>query len=185
MLALLVETTMKRESIARLLPDVFQRTLGAEPDLLGALLGVMQDLHAPVEDTLARLETAFQTDYTPVSFLAFLAGWLDLDRFLDEDGQFPPGSERLRALIREAANLYRLCGTRQGLERFLETATGIRGFEVTASAKIPFHLLVRIPRETEPLREFIHKVVQAEKPAYATVEVMLSDERAPQVAPPP
>jgi phage tail-like protein len=163
---------MRREHIARLLPDVFQRTSGAEPDLLGALLGVMEDLHAPVELTLAHIEQAFQPDVTPESFLPYLASWLDLDRFLDEDGKFPPGSDRLRVLILQAASLYRLRGTRQGMERFLETATGIPGFQVTASSEQPFHLLVRIPPQAERLRRFIHKVVQAEKPAYATCEIL-------------
>ena len=78
---------MRREHIARLLPDVFQRTSGADPDLLSALLGVMEDLHAPVEYTLAHIEQAFQPDDAPESFLPYLASWLDLDRFLDENGK--------------------------------------------------------------------------------------------------
>ncbi len=178
---------MQRENIARLLPDVFQRTLPGEfwrgekgaGSLLGALLGVMQDLHEPMELTLAGLQQAFQPDDAPLSFLPFLAGWLDLDRFLDRDGKYPAGNERLRALILEAASLYRLRGTRQGLERFLETATGVHGFRVHAASDRPFHLLVLIPRQAEPLREFVRLVVQAEKPAYATCEILSADDPLP------
>jgi hypothetical protein len=49
---------------------------------------------------------------------------------------------------------------------------------VSASDEQPFHILVRIPRQAESLRGFIHQVVQAEKPAYATSQILGADQSA-------
>ena len=49
---------MKRNEIERLLPLIFQRTLGPETILHG-LLQVMDDLHAPAEAVLSDIETTW------------------------------------------------------------------------------------------------------------------------------
>ena len=62
--------------------------------------------------------------------------------------------------------------------RFLETATGVRGFAIDEQVPgegglpRPFHLRVHAPRETEPFRVLIERIVEVEKPAYVTYELV-------------
>lgn len=98
---------MNRDEIALLLPAVFQSTRSpdpdAQPDLLSALLAVMERLHAPEPDLLDelgiysqsspprylgwdglfdRLEIFFDPEQTATRFLPYLTGWLALDNLL-------------------------------------------------------------------------------------------------------
>lgn len=178
---------MKREEIARLLPEVFQRTV-TPGSPLAALLAVMEALPAPAEAALANLEDYFDPYQAPDAFAAYLAGWVDLDRLfsqtparLDDETAttlFPPGLGRLRELIAAAAYLSRWRGTSRGLIGFLETATGIPGFTITESPPgedgqpRPFHILVEAPRETAVYQPLLERIIQAEKPVYVTYELV-------------
>ncbi|HVG98608.1 MAG TPA: phage tail protein [Chloroflexota bacterium] len=187
---------MKPAEIERLLPWIFRRT--ASPGSpLAALLEVMAVLHAPVEDVLAGLDAYFDPRRTPADFLPYLARWVDLEALLaGETGavgtadvpDFPPGDGRLRELVAAAAFLSRWRGTRKGLLRFLEVATGERGFDVVERVPgadgrpRPLHLLVRAPRPTEPYRDLLRRIVEYEKPAACTYDLEFFDSAPP--APP-
>jgi phage tail-like protein len=179
---------MKQSEIEQLLPAVFQRTSRPESPL-SALLEVMEALHEPSEDVLARTHTYFHPYRTPDYFVPYLAGWVDLDRLLpsgEEDGggtsPFPAGIGRLRELVAAAAFLSKWRGTARGLQRFLETATGLAGFEVVDDVldpdglTRPFHVLVRAPVAAKSYEELIERIVQSEKPAYVTCEVQFGPE---------
>ena len=177
---------MKRDEIARLLPEVFQRTVTPGSPLL-ALLAVMEALPDPAEAALANLEDYFDPYQAPDAFAAYLAGWVDLDRLfshapqrLDEDttaALFPPGLGRLRELIAAAAYLSHWRGTTRGLIGFLETATGVPGFAITESPPDadgrprPFHILVEAPQETAVYQPLLERIIEAEKPVYVTYEL--------------
>ena len=84
---------MDSESIARLLPGVFQTALHpiaagiVEPDRrLSATLGVMETLHEPVETVLRDLDHYLDPRLARPEFVPYLAGWVDLDWLL-VDGQ--------------------------------------------------------------------------------------------------
>jgi hypothetical protein len=83
----------------------------------------------------------------------------------------------LRELIAAAAFLSQWRGTAKGLLRFLETATGVEGFEIEEHARDangqpqPFHILVRAPAEAERYRGLVERIIEAEKPAYVTYEL--------------
>ncbi|MFN8450587.1 MAG: phage tail protein [Anaerolineae bacterium] len=180
---------MKRADIDLLLPEIFRRTLppvrtGANP--LEAFLDVMELLHAPDEDVLASLETYFDPYRAPDLFVAYLAGWVDLDRLWIENPQeftaktlppFPSGVGRLRELVAAAAFLSRWRGTARGLLHFLETATGISGFKIDERVldedgqPIPFHIRVTAPKAAEVYRVLIDSIIMKEKPAYVTYEL--------------
>lgn len=163
---------MDRENIARLLPVILQRTRRSDPPVLDALLGVMEDLHTPSERVLAELDLYFDPDRTPDRYVPFLARWTDLDRFLDPDGGFPTGLGRMRDLILAAVSLSQERGTRRGLIRFLEIATGVRGFQIVEDPDRPFHVLVFCPDaallEDERRSRLVRQIIEAEKPAYVT-----------------
>ena len=176
---------MKRSEIEQLLPEVFQRTLHPRTPLF-VLLEVMEALQTPSEEVLERLDAFFDPYRTPDAFVPYLAGWMDLDELLviaseeraSAAATFPEGMGRLRELIAAAAFLSRWRGTADGLRRFLQTATGTRGFAVEERAPgsdgqpRPFHLLIRAPAETERVRGLIERIVEMEKPAYVTYELM-------------
>lgn len=169
---------MRREDIANLLPAVYESTPGSPLD---AVLEVAACLPQPIEDLLAVVEDLFDPRRAPEKMLPFLARWLDLDRFLvtqgleGENRVLPTGIGHLRELCAMAAELSRERGTRRGLLRFLEIATGCKGFEIKENVNRegevrPFHILVTAPEETREFEALIHAIVVYEKPAYVTYE---------------
>ncbi|MCR2792306.1 phage tail protein [Microbacterium sp. zg.Y625] len=188
---------MRSDRIARLLPEVYQRTIGVGTPI-ASLLEVMSQLHEPVEETLRRLPEYFDPQRTPDRFVPFLARWVDLDRWLDDaQGQFDAGSGRLRQVVAAAARLSRLRGTAQGLREALEWATGVAGVrideEVTdgAGRPRPFHVVVSLPAAAAAHQVLVRRIVQQEKPAHVTAEIVFAggpvsaDAGAPEVAAPP
>ena len=177
---------MKQSEIKQLLPSILRRTIRPGGPL-HALLAVMEDLQGPSEEVLDELERYFDPYRTPDRFVPYLAGWVDLDRLLPESvedtqepSHFPGGLGRLRELIAAAAFLSKWRGTRKGLLAFLETATGQQGFAIRENMtergdQRSFHLAIRAPREAEPYRELIERIVQMEKPAYVTHELHFTD----------
>ena len=178
---------MRRSEIEGLLPGVFQRTIRPGSPLAG-ILEAMAALHAPDEAVLADLPSFLSPYRTPDEFVAYLASWVDLGRLLAgspeemDAATFPAppiasGLGRLRELIAAAAELSRWRGTARGLVLFLETATGVAGFEVDEHVtdeqgqQRPFHIRVRVPEEAMPYRRLIGEIVEMEKPAYATWEM--------------
>ena len=177
---------MKQAEIASLLPGVFQRT--AQPkSVLAALLAIMEALHTPSEAVLRDLDGFFDPYRTADHFVAFLSGWVDLERLLVESPEeraltavspLPTGLGRLRELIAAAAYLAQWRGTRKGLQRFLETAIGIAGFEIHENVTEgglpqPFHIVVRAPPGSAPYRVTIEKIIEQEKPAYVTYDLVI------------
>lgn len=185
---------MKRADIERLLPEIMQRTLPADEDgdnLLRAYLSVMEMMHAPTETVLASLDAYFDPYRTPDRFVPLLAGWVDLDGVWLDDAAaytvdtappFPTGVGRLRALIAVAATLSRWRGTEKGLRLFLETATGVTGFEVDEAvagddgAIIPFHIRVYVPAAAAAHLALIRRIIEIEKPAYVTYELSVPED---------
>lgn len=176
---------MRRTEIERLLPQIFQRTLQPGGPLV-ALLTVMEDLHQPAEQVLAGLERYFDPRRAPDAFVPLLAHWLDLAWLLTDDGAndptaleaaWPSGLGRLREVIAAAAYLSQWRGTAVGLLHFLETATGVSGFQIDEQVPDPngrlqpFHLRIHVPLAAQPYRALIERVVESEKPAYVTYEL--------------
>ena len=187
---------MTRFEIANLLPGVYQRTLGRDGPL-DALLAVMEDLHAPAEAALDRLDAAFDPRRTEDRFVPFLARWVDMDRLFNQPGgeqNTPAGARllsgglgRLRELTAAAAFLSQWRGTAVGLRRFLETATGERGFIIDEAVPgetgrpTPFHIRITAPAAAARQRALIQWIIDSEKPAYVTCELCFEEEDADPV----
>ena len=175
-----------------MLPHVFRQTLRpASP--LDALLEVMELLHEPAEAVLSKLETYFNAYGTPDIFVPYLACWVDLDRFypfysaqpLEIQRSVDPissGTGHLRELIAAAAYLSQWRGTAKGLKLFLETATGINGFELVENVEDengnprPFHIRIVAPPGAERHIALIERIVKQEKPAYVSYELEFKPE---------
>jgi phage tail-like protein len=178
---------MKRNAIELLLPEILRRTVRPE-NPLEAILQTMEDLHAPSIEILGHLDSYLDPYRTPDPFVAYLARWLDLERLFDdptddytapEDGRNPisSGLGRLRELIASAAYLSQWRGTRQGLLRFLQVATGFAEFAIDEQVPgkngelLPFHIRVRAPRGARIHRTLVERIITLEKPAYVTYEL--------------
>lgn len=173
---------MQRLDIAHLLPHIVQRTLStafwtgdrpASDDLLGALLIVMEQAHAPSERILQTLHAYFDPDTAVDAFLPMLAYWVDKSALLAADGSFTPGPEHLRDLILASMSLSKIRGTRQGLLQFLSIATGIDAaeFKLLDAGTRPFHFIIEYPAAAEPYEALLAKIIELEKPAYVTYEL--------------
>ena len=176
---------MKASQIKRLLPSTFQRAW-TPVSPLAAILALMEDHHTPVESVLSRLNTFFDPRRAPDAFVPYLASWFDLEILLDlshsEDGPPTPalstGVGRLRELVANAATLSHWRGTRTGMRLFLEIATGSTGFDINEAVKgadgnvKPFHLMVTAPGALLPHRGLIQRLIELEKPAYVTYELV-------------
>jgi phage tail-like protein len=171
---------MKQADLLRLLPAVYQQTAAPGSPLM-ALLAVMEGMHAPSEVVIGRLGSYFDPYQTPDEFVPFLAGWVDLARFLtpvaEGEAQFAAGMGRLRELMASAAYLSSWRGTAKGLLRFLEIATGIAGFVVEEQVMgadnrpRPFHIRIVAPQVAQLHQSLIERIIEAEKPAYVTYEL--------------
>ena len=175
---------MDRRRIARYLPETYQGAV-RDDNPLGAVLAVMEAMHAPAEAALDDLDAYVDPHRAPDPFVVMLAAWMDLDRYLDWTGgragagqaRFAAGLPRLRLLVAEAAALSRSRGTRAALERFLALATGVDGIAVEENppgpdgAPRPFHLRVTAPPAARRLERLIRRIVDEERPAYATYEI--------------
>jgi phage tail-like protein len=182
---------MRADRIALLLPEVYQRTIVPHTPI-AAILDVMAEQHEPIEQVLARLPEYFDPQRTPDRFVPFLAHWVDLDRWLDDGtGTFDTGTGRLRQLIAAAAQLSRRRGTAAGLRDALEWATGVAGVRVDeavpdAAGRIrPFHVVVTLPTAAESHRALVRRIVQQEKPAHITADIVYVEDEAPPPATPP
>ena len=179
---------MKRDDIVQLLPEVFRTTLAPHTPM-AALLETMEAMHGPAEQALEDVDVIFDPYRAPDAFVPALASWLDLDRFFPPransggvwDANVEPlssGIGRLRELIAAATSLSQWRGTSAGLTRFLEVATGIRGYEIDEQVNgedgvvRPFHLEVRAPAEAKRYQALVERILQQEKPAYVTYQLV-------------
>lgn len=176
---------MKLNDIAHLLPEIFQRTL-RPGNPLSALLEVMEKLHEPSDQILRNICAVFNPRLTPDEFVAFLAGWVNLEWLFDDladrtdkspESSFTPGLGRLRELVSAATELAHWRGTARGLLLFLETATGAHGFEINEQVvapdgrPAPYHVQILVPEAGASHRSLIQRIVEFEKPAYVTYEL--------------
>ncbi|HET6214419.1 MAG TPA: phage tail protein [Micromonosporaceae bacterium] len=158
---------MRRQTIERLLPAMYQRAVTPN-SVLAALLDVMETMHAPSEATLASIEDIVAPYRTAEALVPYLIGWVALDHIAAGQG-LPIG--RLRNLVARSAELAAWRGTARGLCAVLETVTGVAGFTVSEPEDRPFHLVVRVPPDAVHQIDLIRRVVEAEKPAATTCAV--------------
>lgn len=177
---------MRRQIIERLLPAAYQRAAAAPGSVLSALLDVMESLHAQDEELLADVDALFAPYGAPERFVPFLTGWVTLDYLV---GVPRPGGDvrlalpagRVRDLVANGAALARLRGTAAGVQWFLQLATGVTGFTIEQPPNRPFHFVVRVPPQAGAYLGVIRRIVEHEKPAASTFEVLPAG--APALAP--
>jgi phage tail-like protein len=167
--------------LGRSLPALYQQDEFAQ-----RLTAALDEVVAPLFACLDSQEAYLDPHLAPEDFLHWLAGWVGLA--LDEEWPI----ERRRALVAEAAQLYRVRGTASGLRAHLELLTGGTveieesggaGWSTTADTPMPgqpgFTLLARVsvddPAHVSPAR--LDALVATAKPAHVVhrVEVVGSN----------
>jgi hypothetical protein len=164
---------VKAERIAKLLPEVFQATVGAKSPLDG-FLAALQHLQDPSEAAIGRFPEEISPRTASPPFVYLLTYWTDLDHLLRGPAgapQFAGGVGRLRELVATATRNNRERGTAQTLVRMLETATGCAGFRVQTTEAMPFQFELLAPHEARPFEELVLRLVAAEKPAFTICHV--------------
>lgn len=178
---------MEARRILRYLPENYQFAAADQQGLMQAMLKVMESLHAPVDRVLRSIDSYFDPFRAPEPFVLLQASWLGLDRYFDWSGGSPgvgearyaAGIGQLRLLIAEFPALVRSRGTHRSLTRFLEVATGVRGFSVEdgAAAGGAFHILVQVPAGAAALVDLVCRIIAGERPAHATWEIRMIAEQ--------
>jgi phage tail-like protein len=143
------------------LPPIYE-----EQPFLGQFLLAFEGILAPIEQTVDNFDIYLDANTTPKDFLDRLAYWLGLS--LDE--KWP--EEKRRAVVSEAAELFRRRGTRWSLIRHLEIYAGLTP-EVEESTDRPHHFKVtlRVPKKWEGDRETVERIIQVNKPAHTTFDL--------------
>ena len=181
---------MEPSQILRFLPENYRLAAGNQRGPLAALLGVMDELQAPDERIIANFDDYISPYRAPDDFVMLQASWLGLDRYFDWSGGRPgagrpiyrAGVSQLRLLVAEAAELLRQRGRTATLLRFLEVATGLRGFRIdegSAQGERPFHFTLEAPFEARSLERLVTQIVDGERPAHATYTIQFAAAEIP------
>lgn len=144
----------------RYLPDIYQ-----ENDFLQRFLCIFEDIWEPLEQRQDHIALYFDPRTCPVSFLPWLASWLDIPL----NTHWP--ESRQRRLLEQAMELYSWRGTGYGLARMIEICTGLTP-KITEKPDEPFVFSIRITfsstsRSEGIDRALLEELIQAHKPAHA------------------
>jgi phage tail-like protein len=157
------------------LPALFQ-----EDGFAQRFTAAFDEVLAPVFCTLDNLDAYFDPNLAPADFIAYLAGWVGLN--LDENWPV----ERQRALIAQAAELYRWRGTTKGLAAHVALYTGTEpeildsggcessktpGAPLPGTAEHRVTVRVRVADPSSVDRRRIEAIVAAAKPAHVLHEI--------------
>lgn len=164
-----------RHPISSLLPALYQ-----EDDFTRRLTSGFDEALAPLFCTLDNLDAYFDPELAPMDFVEWLSGWVGV--VIEE--MWPP--ERQRALVGQAAELFRWRGTVRGLAALVAVYTGVEP-EITDSggadwSPVPTGAIPRrrehrvkvrlvVPEGSAIDFRRLDRVIAASKPAHVIHEV--------------
>lgn len=182
-----VRAYFPRTSYLRYLPAVYQEN---EPgrDFLERFLSLFETFFSQMEAQIGRSERFLDADYVSGDFLRWLGSWLAIAA----DENWP--EDKLRLLIKKAPGLFKIRGTRRGIEGMIKVYTGDKPFIVEqfqlkcADAGAEFRELLSRLYGDDPysftllLKPFqinqeqdsqaVRRIIAAEKPAYTRAQVV-------------
>lgn len=172
---------MLASEIQQFLPENFRLAAVHPGGVTRAMLEVMEELHRPDEvivDTIDSFFSPIRVDEDHTGFVLLQASWLGLERYFNWSGgrpgvgtpNFPGGIANLRLLVAEAADLLRERGMEATLLRFLELATGTKGFKIESDGR--FHFTLTAPGSVRPLADLVERIVAGERPAHTTYDIV-------------
>lgn len=177
-----------RMSLLTYLPPLFQED-AASSDFLERFLSLFGTYLFDMEETIAGMTRQFDADAVSGTYLHWLGTWLAISETASWE------EAKIRALIREAPTLYKLRGTREGLERMLELYTGetpliveyfqykemqdkseLRELFTRLYGDNPYCFCVMLKPEcvrSEKQRFLIQQIIDDQKPAFTEAKVIV------------
>jgi phage tail-like protein len=161
------------------LPAIFQQDA-----FLGRFLLAFEEILGGLEERLDSIDHYFAPEKTPAEFLEWLSGWVALSLRADLS------DDQRRDFIANAVPLYRLRGTKQGLEALIKIYTGLppdihelnTSFQIGVHSTVGkdtildggaphfFNVTIRLgdpnPEERKRMTEVVTAIVNMEKPAH-------------------
>ncbi|OPX86522.1 MAG: Phage tail protein (Tail_P2_I) [Pelotomaculum sp. PtaB.Bin104] len=176
-----------RTSYLRYLPAVYQENEQSR-DFLERFLSLFETFFSQMEVQIGHIERFFDADFVRGDFLRWLGAWLAIA--VDEN--WP--EDKLRLLIKKAPGLFKIRGTRKGIEAMIKVYTGDKPFIVEqfqlkcAEAGEEFQeLLIKLYGEDpysfcvllKPFQvkkenegQAVRRIIDSEKPAYIKAKVV-------------
>ena len=171
----LIEGLASPHPLGTLLPPLY-----FEDNFAQRLTAGLDEVLAPVFATLANLPAYVDPRVAPIDFVEWLAGWVGLAL----DQTWP--ADRQRALIRQAADLYRLRGTARGIAAHVALylqiepeveETGGASWSAVPGGSIPgdpapaLKVRVRVSDPESVNVQRLDAVIRAAKPAHVPHEI--------------
>ena len=161
-----------------------------DPSFTKRFLSVFEEEFNVFEGLLEESSLALNTDFAPSEFLPWLAecAGLVLEAGLPES--------KKRRLLNEAAQLYRMRGTRRGLSRYLEICTGVKpqifdrphkglrlgdGRTFGQSPRLghlaahSFLVVLTVPRSASIDIGILRRIIESQKPAHTAYELRVTE----------
>ncbi|MFD0676893.1 MULTISPECIES: phage tail protein [unclassified Paenibacillus] len=177
-----------RQSLISYLPPIYQE-MQDESRFLDRFLSMFGTFFQDMEEKIDRISKYFDPDAVHGHYLEWLGTWLAVS----EDESW--GEGKLRQLIKQAPELYKLRGTRQGLSRMLQIYTGsepyiIEYFQMKQMQERselrellsrlygdnPYVFCVMLPQEcvqTDKQRLIVESIINDQKPAFTEGKLTL------------
>lgn len=166
-------------AIAGLLPPVL-RAGAVQDGPMAGLVDAMSAMLAPRAELIDDGAQTLQPLTAPERLLPWIAhvfGYGCLFQNAPDLAQgFPTGAARLRQFLANFEVLHHLRGTTEGLRLALTLATGESAIGIEEDAE-RLHLAISAPASLRPHREWLGRLIAAERPAHLTWSLNL-DERA-------
>jgi len=193
-----VVVKVARTSLIRYLPSVYQPKEPGQRTFLRDFLWIFQHLYDGVSRRLDTMHEMFNPYTTSPEMLSWLASWFDIsfDSSMSE--------ERRRRVLREAATLYRIRGTRKAIVRMVKLFTDIdveieenkwpyKGLRIGVDSAIGMDTMVLpeismshtfvvlVPTGYEEIDESdlvrLHQAIEMEKPANTNYFLQFADKQ--------
>jgi phage tail-like protein len=193
-----VRLWVSKPSLVRFLPGIYQMSgVIGEGDFLHRMLRVFQHVFESVKGNVDQIDAIFKPLETPQSFIPWLASWLALT----VDTDWP--EQRARRVLKGAAALFAIRGTRRSMEQLIDIFAGYRpeirenefpylGFRVGVGRvgvdsmvlpqiNLAHCFVVNLPVEEEQISDNelikLHQVIRQEKPAHTLYCVQFAERR--------
>jgi phage tail-like protein len=160
-----------------------------DDEFMGQYLNIFEDILGPLERMVDNLELYFDPLITPESLVSWLASWLNLT---------PDPSwtmKKCRELVKSAAILHRLRGTKQGLSEYLRIYTGsvpeiseyIQGMSLDSDTKLGidtrlgsagtgnhFTVTLELDGKDEIDIDTVRAIIESQKPAHTVYTLQIN-----------
>lgn len=146
------------------LPSIY-----SDDDFVGRYLLIFESIMMPIIWTVDNFDQYLFPDMAPIEWIQWITSWFDILVI----PELP--KERQQAILKQVGWLFLRRGTRAGLERLLELYFGVMP-EIIEPDDEPCHFIVRLSLSSSEVhisRDMIEKLIQTQKPAFASFALEL------------